>query len=78
MIDQKREKLFQLLSLFEKVLKERKITKDQYKDEFDQFLNNIFQGKDIVNAYERRACGVKDEEWDAAIKNFRETMPDEN
>lgn len=66
-----KEKLRPFLVLVERFLKSKKwINQSQFKDEFDKIFNCIIQGKDVVNAFERRDMGISDEEWDQALRDF--------
>lgn len=63
-----------LLTLYERVLGQRNLTLSQRQDEFDKFFNCIIQGKDISNTFERRSCGIADDEWDVAKNNFFKSL----
>jgi len=66
-----KEKMRPYLQLVLKILEHRKIENPStLKDEFDQILNCIIQGRDVVNAYERREIGITDEVWDNAVEGF--------
>lgn len=66
-----KEKIKNFIELAEKVLEKRKsVSITQFQDEVDKFFNCILQGKDIIPTFERRDCGISDEEWDTAKESF--------
>lgn len=66
-----KEKMKPYLQLVVKILEHKKIeNQSTFKDEFDKIINCIIQGRDVVNAYERREIGITDEIWDDAVTNF--------
>lgn len=71
---QETEALRGLLVLVEKILLNREIQSNMREDEFEKYINYFFQGKDILNPYERRNAGIKDEVWEYAKSNFYTTL----
>jgi hypothetical protein len=70
--------LRRVLTLLETVIKARKLDREHHKDEMEKHFAYLCQNNDLLEVYERRAAGVKDEEWTQAVEDFRKMMKNGN
>ena len=61
--------IIQILALIERVVTKRSLSRSHHRDEVEKHLMYLLQGRDTLDPYERRAAGVTDEEWSAAISS---------
>lgn len=60
--------VFELSNLIEKIVTSRNLNKYFHRIEIEKILFSLFEGKDKINPYERRECGVDDYVWQETIK----------
>lgn len=68
------EPVANLLKLLEKVISGRNLDRQHHRDEFEKMFSYLLQGKDMVDAYERRNAGIEDEQWDKAKVEFKKCL----
>lgn len=65
------EKILPFLELLEMVLDQRKYSNlNQKQNDYDNIIFYLLEGEDLVDPYERRMAGIKDEEWERKKKDF--------
>lgn len=68
------KEVIDIAEAIEKILLRRKLDKEFHRDEFEKYLNGVFQGKDLINPFERRDAGIDDEKWNELLKGLKKLM----
>lgn len=66
--------VIEVVTLIEKIIARRRLDKSFHRDEVEKVFSYLLQGKDTMDAYERRDAGVDDAVWNNSIKTMKEFL----